>query len=178
MSAHDSATAIFPSSKSSGGKRVTEPGGFHANFASQNSDFRMPQMKGVQQMRTAPGSANKDPTKVPFLCHQSREFQPGFVTGFFLLLFNKTRGKTNLYSKIFSWQQECIRVQQPCKRSSPLSHYYTCRKEIKLNQGIKTAERDDCSPETLISHLQTAFAKLLPRTFPIISLSTPLNTII
>lgn len=96
MSAHNSATAIFPSSKSSGGKRVAEPGGFHANFASQNSDFRMPQMKGVQQMRTAPGSANKDPTKVPFLCHQSREFQPGFVTGFFCCCSIK-RGEKQIY---------------------------------------------------------------------------------
>lgn len=64
------------------------------------------------KVRTAPGSASKDPTKFPFLWHQSKEFQPGFLM--FLLLFNKTRVKPNLYSKIFSWQQERIRVQQPC----------------------------------------------------------------
>lgn len=130
MSAHNSATAIFPSSKSSGAKRVTEPGGFQENFASQDSGSRMPQRKGVQQMRTAPGSASKDPTKVPFLWHQSREFQPGFVM-FLLLLFNKTRAKTNLYSKIFSWQQERIRVQQPCKEAPP--YLITTPAEKKLN---------------------------------------------
>lgn len=165
MSAHNS-IAIFPSCQPSGAKRVMEPGGFHANSASQDWSSRMPQRKGVQQMRTAPGSASTDPTKAPFLWHQSREFQPGFVI-FLLLLLDKTRVKPNLHSKIFSWQQEHIRVQQPCKKAPPLSHDYTCRKEIKLNQGIKTAERDDCSPETLICHLQTAFANsFLPRTFP------------
>lgn len=50
-------------------------------------------------MRTAPGSASKDPTKVPFLWHQSKEFQPGFIMGFFLFLFNKMKAKQNLYSK-------------------------------------------------------------------------------
>lgn len=53
------------------------------------------------------------------------------LTWFFLLLFDKTRVKTNLYSKIFSWQQERIRVQQPCKKAPP--YLITTPAEKKLN---------------------------------------------
>lgn len=166
MSAHNSSIAIFPSLPTLWSQEGDGARRFPCKFSIPGLGFQDAPKKGVQQMRTAPGSASTDPIKAPFLWHQSREFQPEFVI-FLLLLLDKMRVKPNLHSKIFSWQQEHIRVQQPCKKAPPLSHYYTCRKEIKLNQGIKTAERDDCSPETLICHLQTAFANsFLPRTFP------------
>lgn len=123
MSAHNSSIAIFPSSQSSGAKR------FPCKFCIPGLGFQDAPKEGVQQMRAAPGSASKDPTKVPFLWHQGKEFQPGFVVGLFFLSFNKT--KINLYSKIFSWQQERIRVQQPREKAPP--YLITTPAEKKLN---------------------------------------------
>lgn len=166
MSAHNSSIAIFPSLPTLWSQEGDGARRFPCKFCIPGLEFQDAPKEGGPADENSTWLSQHRPHQGSLLWHQSREFQPGFVI-FLLLLLDKTRVKPNLHSKIFSWQQEHIRVQQPCKKAPPLSHDYTCRKEIKLNQGIKTAERDDCSPETLICHLQTAFANsFLPRTFP------------